>query len=93
MSLFKKIFIDHCRETDMPQTYWQHFAFGFGNSVKLFVAALAGIVHAIIPAAFPFYTARRVVKSFKAIVDSGRHTQDFKDIIPTGYLLKKHLKK
>lgn len=91
--LIKSTFVDHCKETATPQTYWEHLTFAWKNSTMMIIAALAGFVHGLIPALFPFSTARHVIKIFKNIVDSGRHAQDFHDLMPKGYLLKKHLKK
>lgn len=90
-AFFQKYFIDHCQATDQPQTYWQHLWFAWSNCGRLQIALIAGFIHGVFPQAFPFYTARKIIESFKRLADSRRHVQDFKDIIPEGYLQEQHL--
>ena len=40
---------EHVRETENPQTYWQHGKFAFINSSILIGGGLLGIFHAIFP--------------------------------------------
>lgn len=91
-NFFRKYFIDHCQDTHQPQTYIEHLKFAWSNCVRLQVALIAGFIHGVFPSLFPFYTAREITKSFKRLVDSRRHVNDFNDIIPKGYLKDKHLK-
>ena len=58
---------------DRPQNYWEHGRFAMKHSLGLLFAGLAGVVHAIFPWWFKFYSAEQVVKTFKAIESSGRH--------------------
>lgn len=89
----KNPFTDHPKQTDNPQSYFKHGIFAFKNSFILFWGGLIGMIHAIFPCWFPFTTSTIVIKSFKKLVDSNRHTEELNREIPKGYLLKKHLKK
>lgn len=82
---------DHVRDTENPQTYWQHFKFGFTNSCKLIGAGFVGIIHAFCPWWYPFFTSTVVINSFKKLVDSRRHKAELIAIMPTDYIYKKHL--
>ena len=66
---------DHllCDCPERPQSYWEHGRFAMQHSIMLIVAGLAGVIHAVFPWWFKFYTAEEVVKAFKAIESSGRH--------------------
>lgn len=46
----QKLFFDHPEKVE--ETYGQHALFAFGFSMKLFAAAFAALVHALIPAFF-----------------------------------------
>lgn len=85
------IFTDHIKDTENPQTYWQHFEVAFFNSCKLLWTSLQGIIHAIFPWWFPFTTSTQIIKSFKILLDTRRHKEELRRIIPEGYLLDKHL--
>lgn len=85
-------FTNHIKDTKNPQSYYQHGKFAFINSAKITIAGLLGMVHAIFPWWFPFVTSTAVIKSFKSLVDSKRHVTELNEIMPDGYLLKKHLK-
>jgi len=87
------IFTDHARDTDKPQTYWQHGSFAFRNSLNITLAGIAGMIHAVFPFWFKFTTSTAVIRSFKKLCDSGRHKAEMQEIIPKGYVLDKHLKK
>lgn len=56
--MLKKFFLDHPRSVD--ETYLQHFAFASLFSIRLFGAALAALVHALLPCAFE-KTASKIV--------------------------------
>lgn len=85
-------FTKHIRDTENPQTYWQHGKFAFINSSKVAFAGILGMIHAVFPWWFPFYTSTTVIKSFKKLVDSRRHLAELNTVVPNGYLLDKHLK-
>ena len=48
--MLQKLFLDHPRSVD--ETYLQHFAFALLFSIRLFGAAFAAFVHALLPCAF-----------------------------------------
>ena len=56
--MLQKFFLDHPRSVD--ETYLQHFAFASLFSIRLFGAALAALVHALLPCAFE-KTASKIV--------------------------------
>jgi len=85
------IFTDHIKDTENPQTYWKHFEVAFFNSCKLLWASAQGIVHAIFPWWWPFTTSTQIIRSFKILIDTGRHKEELQRIIPEGYLLDKHI--
>jgi len=61
--MINKVFLDHPRSVD--ETFGQHFLFGFGFSMTLFVAAFAALIHAFIPAACE-KTASGIIKRLYA---------------------------
>jgi hypothetical protein len=83
---------DHIRDTENPQTYWQHGKFAFKNSSIVAWAGILGMIHAVFPWWFKFHTSTAVIKSFKKLVDSRRHLKELNTIMPEGYLESKHLK-
>jgi len=89
-SYFYKL-TEHVRETENPQTYWQHGKFAFINSSILIGGGVLGILHAFFPWWFKFTTSTIVIQSFKKLCDSRRHRKELNTIIPEGYVLKKHL--
>jgi len=74
-----------------PQTYSEHAIFAIANSSVLLLAAIKGIIHGLLPFMFPFSTSSTVIKSFKKLIDSGRHRQELNALIPEDYIYKKHL--
>ena len=48
--MLNKIFLDHPRQVN--ETYFEHGQFALSFSVKLFLASMAAIVHAIVPSLF-----------------------------------------
>ncbi len=56
--LIQKLFLDH--PSAVNENYREHAVFAFGVSMKLFVAAFAALVHAVIPALCD-KTASRIV--------------------------------
>ncbi len=63
------VFLDH--PATVNETYFQHMRFAFGFAFWLAVAALAALVHAVIPALCET-TASRILKRLYARVES-RH--------------------
>ncbi|MGI9389866.1 MAG: DUF6356 family protein [Boseongicola sp.] len=56
--MIARIFIDHPASVD--ESYGEHARFAFGFSLKLFGAAFAALVHAVVPCLFE-KTASRMV--------------------------------
>jgi len=56
--MIARIFIDHPASVD--ESYGEHARFAFGFSFKLFGAAFAALVHAVVPCLFK-KTASRMV--------------------------------
>lgn len=83
---------DHIRDTENPQTYWQHFRVAFFNSGKLLWASIQGIIHAFFPWWFPFETSTQVIKSMKILIDTRRHKAEICEHLGEGYVLDKHMK-
>ncbi len=63
----------HRERPEQPQTFVQHGAFAMKHSLWLIVAGLAGVVHAVFPWWFKFYTAEQVVRIYCRVAKSGRH--------------------
>ena len=53
-----KLFLDHPHSVD--ETYIEHAGVAFGFSMKLFVAAFAALIHAILPGMFE-KTASKII--------------------------------
>ena len=58
-----------------PQTYREHGRFAMKHSCWLVAAGLAGMIHAICPWWFKFYTAEQVVRIYGVIARCGRHDE------------------
>ena len=67
---------EHLSGTRRPATYRSHFANAAGGSVRLLVAGLAGLCHAVLPSVFPFFTSTEVIRLFRELVASGRHDNE-----------------
>ena len=63
------LFLDH--PATVNESYFQHMRFAFGFAFWLGVAAMAALVHAVIPA-FCETTASRILKRLHARIES-RH--------------------
>ena len=61
--MIARVFLDHPAKVD--ETYFQHARFAFGFALRLFAAAGAALVHAIIPCLFE-RTASRIVADLYA---------------------------
>lgn len=66
---FTALFLDHPATVD--ETYFQHMRFAFGFAFWLGVAALAALIHAVVPA-FCETTASRILRRLHARIES-RH--------------------
>ncbi|GGC17286.1 hypothetical protein GCM10011363_37210 [Marivita lacus] len=67
---FLRGFIDH--PASVNETYLQHAGFAFGFSARLFLAACAALVHAVIPPLFET-TASRMIRKLHARIEA-RHS-------------------
>lgn len=83
---------DHIKDTDNPQTYYQHFKIAFFNSLRLLIASIKGIIHACFPWWYPFDTSTEIIKCFKILVDTKRHKLELQEHLGEGYIIEKHLK-
>lgn len=61
--MFARLFLDHPASVD--ESYGEHARFAFGFSLRLFAAAGAALVHAVIPCLFE-KTASRIVADLYA---------------------------
>ena len=73
-----KLFIKHPNSTDNPQGYWEHLWFSFSSSMKLIWYGILGIIHSVFPFVFAFSTSSAIIRSFKKLVESNRHTPELK---------------
>ncbi len=64
---------NHIRDTDAPQTYVNHGRFALKHSFMMIAAGLVGIIHAVFPWWFPFWTAEQIIITYQALSCSGRH--------------------
>ena len=63
MTNLRSLFLDHPRSVD--ESYLQHMVFAAGFSGRLFLAALAALVHAVLPFMFE-KTASRMIAGMYA---------------------------
>lgn len=82
------IWTDHPNTIDNPQGYWAHLGFAFWNSLKLIFAGLIGLIHAVFPFLFPFFTSTMLIRSFRGLVYSNRHRDELRKELPEGFLNK-----
>ncbi|KXF76190.1 capsular biosynthesis protein CpsJ [Paramesorhizobium deserti] len=65
-----RLFTDHPASVD--ETYFEHMAFAAGFSVKLFAAAFAAMIHAVLPFLFE-KTASGIIRTlYERTHDRGR---------------------
>jgi hypothetical protein len=76
-----KVFLEHPQGTDNPQSYYIHGLFSVFNSTLGLWYMLIGIIHGIIPYVFPFSTSSYLIRSFKKLVLSRRHTEELQEIL------------
>lgn len=55
-----RAFTEH--PSSVGESYWQHLAFALGVSVTLLLAALAALVHAVLPFLFKTTASRLIAK-------------------------------
>ena len=67
---FLRGFVDH--PASVNETYLQHAGFALGFSARLFLAAFAALVHALIPPLFET-TASRMIRKLHARIEA-RHS-------------------
>lgn len=68
--MISKVFLDHPRSVD--ETYLQHARFAGGFSLKLFGAAFAALIHAVIPAAFDKTASRMIADMYARTHNRGQ---------------------
>ena len=68
--MISKVFLDHPRSVD--ETYLQHARFAGGFSLKLFGAAFAALIHAVIPAALDKTASRMIADMYARTHNRGK---------------------
>jgi len=66
-----RVFLSHPQSVD--ESYGEHFLFALGFAARLFGAALAALVHALIPCLFET-TASRMIRQMHARIVNRTHT-------------------
>lgn len=69
---FFRGFVEH--PASVNETYLQHAGFALGFAARLFLAAMAALIHALIPPLFET-TASRMIRDLHARIEA-RHTHD-----------------
>jgi hypothetical protein len=67
-----RVFLSHPQAVD--ESYGEHFVFALGFAARLFGAACAALVHALIPCLFET-TASRMIREMHARIASRGHAQ------------------
>ncbi len=83
-----RVFVEHPRSTDNPQSYWAHGVFSVVNSTRGLWYMLVGIIHGFVPYLFPFNTSTFIIKSFKKLVESRRHRVELQRILDFEFIQK-----
>ena len=68
-----RLFLSHPQSVD--ESYGEHFRFALGFAARLFSAALAALVHAIIPCLFETTASRMICQMHEHIAGRGRTLQ------------------
>lgn len=68
--LIQKLFLQH--PASVEETYWQHATFAFSFSTKLLVAALAALIHSIVPALFEKTASKIIAELYHRTHNRGR---------------------
>ena len=68
---------DHLRNDrpEEPQTYLEHGKFAVYHSSWLIWAGLVGLIHAVFPWWYKFYTAEQVIRIYWRLVNGDRHVE------------------
>ena len=84
-SMFKtfiyRVFLEHPHSTDNPQSYFKHGLFSTVNSAIGLWYMIAEIIHGFVPYVFPFNTSSYLIRSFKKLVLSRRHTEELRKLL------------
>lgn len=68
-----RLFLSHPQRVD--ESYGEHFLFAFGFGTRLFGAALAALVHALIPCLFETTASRMIRQMHERITRRGQALQ------------------
>jgi hypothetical protein len=68
-----RLFLSHPQSVD--ESYSEHFLFALGFAASLFGAALAALVHAVIPCLFETTASRMIQQMHERIARRGRTLQ------------------
>ena len=71
-SLFERAFVAH--PDAVGETYAQHMMVALGFSGKLFLAAMAALIHAIIPALFETTASERIASMYETMKNRHPHS-------------------
>ena len=67
--MIDRVFLDHPRSVE--ESYLEHAAFAGGFSLKLFAAAGAALIHAIVPCLFEKTASRMVADLYRKTAGRG----------------------
>lgn len=70
--MIQRIFLAHPATVD--ETFLQHMAFALGFAFKLFAAAFAALIHAIIPCLFEKTASKIIAELYERTHNRGRET-------------------
>ena len=68
--MIAKLFLDHPRSVE--ESYGEHALFAFSFALKLFVASLAALVHAILPFAFEKTASKMIAQLYDRTQNRGQ---------------------
>ena len=69
--MLERVFLDHPRSVD--ENYAEHARFAFGFAARLFAAAMAAAVHAVIPCLFEKTASRMIADMYARTHNRGRN--------------------
>jgi hypothetical protein len=72
-AILHRLFLSHPQSVD--ESYGEHFLFALGFASRLFGAALAALVHAVIPCLFETTASRMIRQMHEHIARRGRTLQ------------------
>lgn len=72
----------HTRDTENPQTYYQHWRVAFFGSLWLIAYGIGGLIHSFFPwiKMFQFWTSSGIIGIYRALELSRRHDPEIKNI-------------